>query len=146
MSCMILHIVLLAQLSGTLLTSLMQQSLSPLGHLGHFHALLVRFWSFWALCPMRVGHLMHCHHFHDNMTAWAGLVHFCGRVVAPVPVQGKAVHRSSDHDPWTALVQGCQGASPGSQRCRHLSMATPFVCFFLGGIGVSIYLLSTGIL
>ena len=111
MSHAILHIILLAWLSGMLLTSLTQQSLSPLVHLGHFSALLVRFWSFWALRPMRVGRLMHCHHFHDDVTVWASLVCFCGGVVAPVPVQGH------------------QGASPGSQRCCHLSMATPFVCF-----------------
>ena len=60
---------------------------------------------------MRVGHLMHCRHFRDDVTAWAGLVRFRGGVLAPVPVQGR------------------QGVSPGSQRHRHLSMATPFVCF-----------------
>ena len=108
----ILRIVMLAWLSGTLLMSLTQQSLSLLGHLGHFCALLVHFWSFWALCPMQVGDLMHHHHFRDDVTAWAGLVCFRGGVLAPVPVQGR------------------QGASPGSQRCHHLSMATPFVCFF----------------
>ena len=111
MSCAIWCVILLARLSGTLLTSLMRRSLSLLVHLGHFCALLVHFWSFWALCPMRVGNLMHHHHFRDDMTAWAGLVRFCGGVLAPV------------------LVQGCQGASPGSQRRHHLSMATPFVCF-----------------
>ena len=55
--------------------------------------------------------LMCRHHFCDDMTAWAGLVRFRGGVLAPVPVQGH------------------QGASPGSQRHRHLSMVTPFVCF-----------------
>ena len=111
MSHAIWRVVLLARLSGTLLMSLMRRSLSPLVHLGHFRALLVRFWSFWALRPMRVGDLM-CHrHFRDDVTTWAGLVRFRGGVLAPVPVQGR------------------QGASPGSQRCRHLSMVTPFVCF-----------------
>ena len=114
MLCAILRIILLAWLSGMLLTSLTQQSLSPLCLLGHFCALLVRFWSFWALCPMQVGCLMCCRHFRDDVTAWAGLVHFCGGVLAPV------------------LVQGCQGVSPGSQMCRHLSMVTPFVCFSWG--------------
>ena len=105
------RVVLLVRLSGTLLTSLTQWSLSPLVHLGHFRALLVHFWSFWALRPMRVGDLM-CHrHFRDDMTVWAGLVRFRGGVLAPVPVQGR------------------QGASPGSQRRCHLSMVTPFVCF-----------------
>ena len=54
---------------------------------------------------------MHRRHFRDDVTAWAGLVRFRGRVLTPVPVQGH------------------QGVSPGSQRRRHLSMATPFVCF-----------------
>ena len=109
MLCMILCVVLLVQLSGMLLTSLMQQSLSPLDHLGHFHALLVQFWSFQAPRTMRVGCLWHYHHFHDNVTTWASLVHFCSRVAVPV------------------LAQGHQGASPGSQRHCHLSMVTPFI-------------------
>ena len=79
----------------------MQWSLSPLHLLGHFNALLVQFWSFWALHPMQVGRLMHCCHFQDDVTVWAGLVHFRSGIMAPV------------------LVQGCQGVSPGSQRCRH---------------------------
>ena len=53
-------------------------------------------------------------HFRDDVTVWASLVHFRGGVLAPV------------------LVQGCQGVSPGSHMCHHLSMVTPFVCFSWG--------------